>query len=158
MIADASQSGTSQDDADAELAGPGGLRSAANLEAYDVTPRAVHVGRAVFDGRFSDLELNNLGIAIYGHEEQLLTWAQATYGQDAQPLLPLSAPDPDLTGEPYLNPQAGALTTGPANVPAGYYQIAPLDFTSAGALDQNVGPLLQRGDVPIPRGWARIPI
>ena len=123
-------------------------QAAAMMEANDIAPRAVHVGRAVFDGRFSDLELNNLGIAIYGVEEQLLTWAQSTYGPDAQPLLPLSAPDPDLTGEPYLTPQAGALITGPANVPAGYYQTAPLTFTSAGALEQNVGPLLNAAMYP----------
>ena len=149
LMADASQSGTSQDDADAENSlAQAELQIAANLEAYEITPRAVHVGRAIFDGRFSDLEQNNLNIAIYGQEEQLLTWAQSSYGPDAQPLLPLSAADPDLTGEPNLRPQAGALITGPANVPAGYYQIAPLVFTSLGALDQNVGPLLNAAMFP----------
>ena len=39
---------------------------ATDLEALATSPTAVHVGRAVFDGRFSDLELNNLNIAIYG--------------------------------------------------------------------------------------------
>jgi hypothetical protein len=118
------------------------------IEANDITPTAVHVGRAVFDGRFSDLELNNLNIAIYGNEEQLLSYAQSTYGPDAQPLLPLSAPDPDLTGEPNLKPQSGALITGPANVSAGSYQIAPLTFTSASALEQSVGPLLNAAMYP----------
>ena len=145
----ASQSGTSADDAAADQTDATNFnKSAALLVAADITQTAVHVGRAVFDGRFSDLELNNLGIAIYGVEEELLTWAQSTYGPDAQPLLPLSAPDPDLNGEPFLTPQAGALITGPANVPAGYYQVAPLEFTSAGALEQNVGPLLNQAMFP----------
>ena len=149
FFSQASQANTSADLAAADTS-LGNLNQdiAEQLEANDLQPRAVHVGRAVFDGRFSDLELNNLGIAIYGVQEQLLSWAQETYGPDAQPLLPLSAPDPDLTGEPFLNPQAGALTTGPANVPAGYYQIAPLEFTSANALDQNVGPLLNAAMFP----------
>jgi hypothetical protein len=149
LMAEASQAGISQDDANADTTeAQDFLQVAAGLEQYEVSSRAVHVGRAVFDGRFSDLELNNLNIAIYGQVEQLLTWAQSTYGPDAQPLLPLSAADPDLTGEPNLFPQAGALITGPANVPAGYYQIAPLVFTSPGALDQNVGPLLNAAMFP----------
>jgi hypothetical protein len=149
FLADANKANTSQSVSDAEATTAAAFeQTAVALETNDITPRAVHVGRAVFDGRFSDLELNNLGIAIYGVQEQLLSWAQSTYGPDAQPLLPLSAPDPDLTGEPYLTPQAGALITGPANVPAGYYQIAPLTFTSAGALEQNVGPLLNAAMYP----------
>ena len=111
-------------------------------------PTAVHVGRVTFDGRFSDLELNNVGIAIYGAQENLLTWAQKTYGPDAQPLLPLSAPDPNLTGEPFLTPQSGALITGPADVPKGYYQIAPLEFTSTSALELNPGVLLNAAMFP----------
>jgi Tc toxin complex TcA C-terminal TcB-binding domain/Neuraminidase-like domain/Salmonella virulence plasmid 28.1kDa A protein len=118
------------------------------FEANDITPSAVHVGRAVFDGRFSDLELNNLNIAIYGAEDQLLSYAQSTYGPDAQPLLPLSSTDPDLTGEPNLTPQSGALITVPASAPAGYHQIVPLNFTSASALEQNVGPLLNAATIP----------
>ncbi len=149
LMAEASQAGSDQTASDIETSIATAFEQAAvSLEANDITPQAVHVGRAVFDGRFSDLELNNLNIAIYGVQEQLLPWAQNTYGPDAQPLLPLSAPDPDLTGEPYLNPQAGALITGPASVPAGSYQIAPLTFTSAGALEQNVGPLLNAAMYP----------
>ena len=149
LLSDASKAGTDQATADVETATAAAFEQVAtSLETNEISPRAVHVGRAVFDGRFSDLELNNLGIAIYGVQEQLLTWAQSTYGPDAQSLLPLSAPDPDLTGEPFLNPQAGALITGPANVPAGYYQIAPLTFTSIGALEQNVGPLLNAAMYP----------
>lgn len=148
-LAEASQANTDSTDAALDTSIATMFDSlATTVEANDITPKAVHVGRAVFDGRFSDLELNNLGIAIYGVEEQLLTWAQSTYGPDAQPLLPLSAPDPDLSGEPFLNPQAGALTTGPASVSAGYYQVVPLEFTSAGALEQNVGPLLNSATYP----------
>ncbi len=121
---------------------------AASLLSQATKPTAVHVGRVTFDGRFSDLELNNLGIAIYGAEENLLTWAQQTYGPDAQPLLPLSAPDPNLTGEPNLTPQAGALITGPADVPKGYYQTDQLEFTSASALETNPGVLLNAAMVP----------
>jgi hypothetical protein len=121
---------------------------AASLLSIASKPTAVHVGRVTFDGRFSDLELNNLGIAIYGVQKNLLTWAQSTYGPDAQPLLPLSAPDPNLTGEPHLTPQSGALITGPADVPKGYYQTVPLDFTSTPALDLNPGTLLKTAMVP----------
>jgi len=124
------------------------LAIASGYETEALKPTAVHVGRATFDGRFSDLELNNLGIAIYGVQENLLTWAQSTYGPDAQPLLPLSAPDPNLTGEPNLTPQAGSLITGPANVPKGYYQTVQLDFTSVPALDQNSGVLLSNAMLP----------
>jgi len=101
---------------------------AAVLEASAMLPKAVHVGRAVFDGRFSDLELNNLSIAIYGQLEQLLRYAQSTYGPDAHPLLPLSHPEPDLTGEVNLFPQAGALQTPPADPTQGSDQIQPLWF------------------------------
>ena len=109
---------------------------------------AVHVGRAVFDGRFSDLELNNLNVVVNGTEFGLLAYAQTAYGPDAQPLLPLSAPDPDLAGEPSLVPFAGALATVPANASGGTIQTIQLNFTSATALEQNVGPLLNTAQVP----------
>ena len=104
---------------------------------------AVHLGRAVFDGRFEDLELNNLGILVGGNEQFLLDWAEHTYGPDAALLLPLSAPDPFIQPEPYMVPQAGALVA-----PASGGGTDPLQFTSAGALEQNVGPLL--GTAPVP--------
>ncbi|HKV94827.1 MAG TPA: neuraminidase-like domain-containing protein [Candidatus Angelobacter sp.] len=118
------------------------------IEAEATAPTAVHVGRAVFDGRFNDLELNNLNIAIHGQVEQLLPWAQQTYGPDAQPLLPLAAADPDLVGEPNLLPAAGALQTTPASSTGGSSQVVPLNFTSAGAMEQNVGPLLNTAQLP----------
>lgn len=107
---------------------------------------AVHVGRAVFDGRFSDLELRNLAVVINSSQQQLLTHAQAAYGPDAIPLLPLPEPqsDPDLVGEPGLVPQAGALATIPPNTSS----TLPLVFTSVGALQQNVGPLLSTAPTP----------
>ena len=104
---------------------------------------AVHLGRAVFDGRFEDLDLSNLGILVRGNEQFLLDWAKQTYGPDASLLLPLPAPDPAILPEPYMVPQAGALIA-----PAGGGGNDPLQFTSAGALEQNVGPLL--GTAPLP--------
>ena len=82
-----------------------------------------------FDGRFNDLELNlNCEFANFrqplaqfpgGQVEQLYSWAQETYGPDAQPLLPLSAPLPDLTGNSGLLAQGGALITPPADATGG---------------------------------------
>ncbi len=111
------------------------------------SPKAVHVGRAVFDGRFNDLELNSeLQIAVYGNVDNLYAYAQSTYGPDAQPLLPLAAPDPDLNSDSGLEPEAGALAAFPS---AGQNSILQLNFTSAGALEQNVGPLLNAAPVPL---------
>jgi hypothetical protein len=120
-----------------------------------VDQTAVHLGRAVFDGRFNDLELRDLLVQdrllnFFGINvpiaDGLLTHAQNTYGPDAQPLLPLTQPDPDLKGEPGLVPQAGVLATNPRgpNDPA----TIQLTFTSASALEQNVGPLLNTASVP----------
>ena len=69
----------------------------------------VHIGRATFDARFSDLELRNLPIIINNSETGLLDHARSTYGPDADPLIPLPDPqaDPDLQGEPNLVPKAG---------------------------------------------------
>ena len=64
------------------------------------------------------------------HPARLLAHAQATYGPDAQPLLPLPAPDPDLAGEPNLVPRAGALATAPADPSPGVRPDVAADFTS----------------------------
>jgi len=122
--------------------------AAATTEAKATSSKAVHVNRTVFDGRFNDLELNNLSIAIYGQLENLYPYAQGTYGPDAQPLLQLAAPEPDLTGEPGLTPQAGALVSYPLPL-LGPNQAIRLNFTSAGALEQYVGPLLNSVAVPL---------
>ncbi len=111
--------------------------------------RALHLGRAVYDGRFNDLELNNSVPVFNGTTTVgLLAYAQANYGPDALPLLPLTAPDPDLTGEPNLNPQDGALMTQPANPSGPANQTLSLTFTSISALEQNVVPLLNKASVP----------
>jgi hypothetical protein len=118
----------------------------------------VQIGRAVFDGRFSDLELRNLSVpgqeftffgATFIPPTSLLTHAQSTYGPDAQPLLPLpdSQADPNLTSEPGLTPEAGTLATQPANPNLGNNQTLPLTFTGV-ALEQNAGPLLNTASVP----------
>jgi hypothetical protein len=116
--------------------------------------KVVHIGRAVFDGRFSDLELRNLdvpgeqvGDTLY--VDGLLLHAQNTYGPDAQPLLPLpdSQADPDLTGEPGLVPLAGALATQPADPNQASNQTLALNFTAV-SLEQNAGPLLNTASVP----------
>jgi len=118
---------------------------------------AVHLGRAVFDGRFSDLELRNLevpgqnyGTTGFFHAVPLLSHAQTTYGPDAQPLLPLpgNQADPNLVGEPGLVPQAGALATQAPDPNGASNPTLALNFTSAGALEQNVGPLLNTAPVP----------
>ncbi len=105
----------------------------------------VHVGRATFDGRFSDLELRNLPVIVNGSESGLLDHAYTTYGPDADRLLPLpdTQADPDLQGEPGLVPKAGSLTTLASSA-----STLPLAFTSLGALEQNVGALLQTARVP----------
>jgi Tc toxin complex TcA C-terminal TcB-binding domain/Neuraminidase-like domain/Salmonella virulence plasmid 28.1kDa A protein len=121
---------------------------------------AVHIGRAVFDGRFSDLELSNLAIFYTGPISpsiaddpsliRLLSHAQQVYGPDAQPLIPLtSPPDPDLTGDSGLVPQAGTLGTSPADPTQGSSQTFALDFTAASSLEQYVGPLLNAAPVPL---------
>jgi hypothetical protein len=111
---------------------------------------AVHVGRAVFDGRFSDLELRNLPIVVNSSASNLLSHAQATYGADARPLLPLpdSQADPDLAPDSGMIPQAGALATLPASPSGGGTQTVPLSFSSVSALEMNVGTLLNAAPVP----------
>jgi len=116
---------------------------------------AVQIGRAVFDGRFNDLQLSNAEVpgqfitAGFDRAVPLLSHAQSTYGPDAQPLLPLSAPDPNIGGEPGLEPFAGSLASAPADPNQGSTQTLPLAFTSATALEQNVGPLLNTAQIPL---------
>ncbi len=111
---------------------------------------AVQLGRAVFDGRFSDLELNNMDIVYNGTSTVgLLTYAQQTYGPDAQTLLPLSAPDSDLISDSGLLPEEGALESAAPDPGQGPNQSIQLNFTSAGALEQNVGALLLTAQIPL---------
>jgi len=111
---------------------------------------AQQIGRAIFDGRIGELELRNLPILANGVQSAMLDHAQSTYGPSAQPLLPLpdNQADPDLRGEPGLLAQAGALATYPANSGGGPNQTIALNFTSAGSLEQNVGPLLNTAPLP----------
>lgn len=121
---------------------------------------AIHLGRAVFDGRFSDLELRNvlvqdgflsfLGVQI-PVADGLLQHAQSTFGPDSQPLLPLpdAQADNPLVRDSGLLPEAGALATVPADPSQGSNQTLVLDFTSVSALEQNVGPLLNTAQVPL---------
>jgi hypothetical protein len=122
-----------------------GAAAAAAAATHEST--ATHLGRAVFDGRFSDVELRNLDVIVNGSIQQLLAHAQSTYGPDALPLLPLSTPDPDLPGEPNLVPRAGALATEPADPALGSGQTLSLTFTAV-PLEQGYGPLLAAAPVP----------
>jgi hypothetical protein len=115
---------------------------------------AVHLGRVVFDGRFSDVELRDvkvptaeaLGSAYLA--VPLLEHAQATYGPEAQPLLPLVSPDPDLNSDSSLAPAAGALVSGPSDPSGGSSQTLALDFTAVG-LEQQTGTLLNTAPIPL---------
>lgn len=115
---------------------------------------AVHIGRAAFDGRFSDLELRNLGIPYSGlgdvSMDHLLSHAQQVYGPAAQTLMALTTPDPDLVGEPNLLPIAGALVSPMPTtfLPPGYHTVMPLTFTPANGLEMDVGTLLNDALVP----------
>lgn len=107
---------------------------------------AVHIGRAVFDGRISELELRNLNIFING-ADTLLVRAQNLYGPDAQVLTPLpdSESDPNLLGQPGLTPRSGALATlprGPSDPPT-----SRLVFDPVSAQDRT-GPLLMTAPLP----------
>ena len=127
------------------LGAAAGAAAAAAYATHEST--ATHLGRAVFDGRFSDVELRNLNVIVNGSIQPLLAHAQSAYGPDALPLLPLSTPDPDLAGEPNLVPRAGALATAPANPFLGSGQTLPLTFTAV-PLEQGVGALLAAAPVP----------
>jgi hypothetical protein len=110
---------------------------------------AVQIGRAVFDGRFSDLELNSdLEVIVGGGAENLFTWAQATYGPEAEGLLPLSSLDPDLTGEPNLLPKDSAQVTSPAASSGGPFPFISLTFTGLSSLNQTPGTLLTTASLP----------
>jgi hypothetical protein len=79
----------------------------------------LHVGRAVFDGRFTDLEMFPSG----------LSHALKAYGPDAQGLLPLVQLKPiDWTwySSGPMDPQAGAWITPPADPNKGSPQTQPL--------------------------------
>jgi len=114
-------------------------------------PTAVHIGRSVFDGRFSDLELRGISTIYNGPGDlsmlNLLTHAQKVYGHDAEPLIPLTVADPDLATEPGLAPKAGSLVTNPRGVSDP--STIPLSFTSlANQLPTSSVTLLNTAQVP----------
>jgi hypothetical protein len=112
------------------------------ITSYDPST-AVHLGRAVFNGRFTDLELRNLlvfdGIppatVSYEDAEQLWTHAKLTYGPSAQPLLllPDAQADPNLQSDSGLTWHAGALSAFPSYSGGGATSIT-LAFSSVGEL------------------------
>ena len=114
-----------------------GAGSPSILGPYD---DAVHIGRAVFDGRFNELQQRNLSILIDGTKIGLLEHAQPAYGPNAQFLLPLPdiQADPSLLSEPNMHPQAGALVS-----------VRPI---RPGAIAR-----AYRSPSPRPRLWARTP-
>ena len=74
---------------------------------------AFHIGRAVFDGRFTELQLRNILVDVDTGtgSRQLLERARALYGARAQDLLELVEADaePALPHEPDMRNEAGAL-------------------------------------------------
>ena len=124
------------------------------LYVVDFT-KAVHIGRAFLDGRFSDLELRNLDVPVGKIDDTflltgLLDHAQSFYGPDAQPLLPL----PDAQADPDLDGRAGPSSAGWGRSPPsprGQKAIQPdnsAHLRLGGAIEQNVGPLLNAASVP----------
>jgi hypothetical protein len=127
---------------------------------------AIHLGRAIFDGRFAELELRNFGIpmparplSVLGLTEvtfsqpeavPLLAHAQEAYGPEAQPLLPLAAGEVEapLATDSSLVPRAGAMASPAAQADGPADQTIQLNFTSASSLEQNVGPLLNTAPLP----------
>jgi hypothetical protein len=111
---------------------------------------AVHVGRAVFDGRLNEVQQRNLSILIEGTEVGLLEHAQNAYGPDAQLLLPLPdvQAEPSLLSEPNMHPQSGAQVSVRPNPTGSDRQTVPLVFAASAAQGQNAGTLL--GQAPMP--------
>ena len=110
---------------------------------------AVHLGRAVFDGRFTGLELQDLPcpstplISGAYNFVNLFFYAQETYGPDAQNLKKMNDTESNIRSETPLVPQEGALMS---------YKSSelefPLQFTSVSALEISMGPLLNTAVTP----------
>jgi hypothetical protein len=121
------------------------MLTAATLDAkvsISLSQTATQIGRAIFDGRFNDVEETNAEITFFGQRQGLLAHVQSAYGPDALPLLPLTSADPDIPGEPGLLPQAGALVTLVPDPNAGPNPILPLVFTLNNPWQVNAGDAL----------------
>ncbi|WP_290777949.1 neuraminidase-like domain-containing protein [Arenimonas sp.] len=72
---------------------------------------AVHLGRAVFDGRFGSLQLRDLRVDAGTGPTNLLERARLLYGPRASDLIVLPEPqaEPRLPPEPGMRPEAGSL-------------------------------------------------
>lgn len=77
----------------------------------DWADSAFHLGRAVFDGRFAEMQLNNVSVSVTSGPPSLLNRAKSVYGNRASALvaLPSTELEPDLPIEPGLRNAAGSL-------------------------------------------------
>jgi hypothetical protein len=122
--------------------------------------KAVHLGRAVFNGHFADLELNNFEVpglypdnfnesgVGFAFGTALLKHAKSVYGPDAQPLVPLTGAEPTLAGVSGLLPIAGSLAAFPTATGGGS-QTLQLNFPAWEPQERNVGPLLDTCPKPL---------
>jgi hypothetical protein len=132
-----------------------GTLSAANQakfatdEINSLAPQAIHVGRATFDGRFSDLELADQPIIVQGEGQSLYFHSMSTYGPDAQQLLLLDDPESDLVGESVLEPQAGALVAYPGSPSVTGDNVTELSLTPPPTMGQAPWIVLNSAAVPL---------
>lgn len=105
---------------------------------------AVHLGRAVFDGRFSSLQLRDLEVDAGVGSNRLLERARGLYGPRARDLIELreSEAEPRLPPEPGMRPEAGALVARQSSI--GAAATGELSFQAT----VSTGVLLNR--VPLP--------
>ena len=118
----------------------------ASINDADEDNSATLIGRAIFDGRFSALQMRDQSVILNGEViGSYLSYAQAFYGHDAEPLTDLAgAPAWNLTGEPSLVPKAGALAT----VPIGPGQSTQIPLRLALPPGHGTETLLQRAQAP----------
>lgn len=111
---------------------------------------AGHVARAVFDGRFNEMQQRNVPILVLSAKKGLLEHAQLTYGPDAHPLLPLpdALAEPEMYSEPSLEPRGGAFMSIQPVATGSNSQSVQLVFTASFLTGQNPGPLLAQAPLP----------
>jgi Tc toxin complex TcA C-terminal TcB-binding domain/Neuraminidase-like domain/Salmonella virulence plasmid 28.1kDa A protein len=138
------------------------------IESVDET-RAEYIGRVVFDGRISDLELTSMPVpylippnplpSVGYPYTPMIDHAWATYGSDARFLRKNSIKVDYLVGESPLIVQAGALTACPGLISSGPHQTQQLNFLPLSG-EQNNGPLLDGAPVPfwvVGQNWVPAP-